>query len=222
MIGEESNVKRPILLAALAALIFGGLWAASSVVGADDDRRAGDVIKIEDQPDGSKQIHRVQADGEVIIEHQEQDGEVWFESNEVLGHDGEPVICPNGEPLRIDLEAEPKHPSSEEFNRASRGLPEGKSAAYNEYTGEFEIVDSVKVKSNSGPGPAIAMAGEPHVYKCDSENQPTLVPLSEVDPEAGREARENAKQFLQDLASGEGGGITGLGQENPAAGVAKP
>lgn len=194
----------PVLLVALVAV---GFVATSAVIGDNDPRRSGEVTKIDEHPDGSVSIYRSQADGELIIEHQEATGEVWFESNEVVGQDGELIICPNGEPLRIDLGHEAPPPTPEAARDAQQTMPEGKRAVFNEYTGEFEAVDAVTKAGTYGE----VTVSEPLVYKCDANNEPMLVPLSEVDPEAARDAHRAMAETLEQSDE-----LTGLGGD-PAA-----
>lgn len=190
------------------ALVAVGLWMASSVIGADDPRREGEVIKVEERKDGSTDIYREQSDGEIVVEHQAADGEVWFESNEIVGHDGNPIICPNGDPLRIDFRTEVKPPSVEAARHAQRGLPDDKRAVYNEYTGEFEVIDAV---TNSGPDGEVVLT-EPLVYKCDPKNEATVVPLSDVDPQAAEESRRQMTHQIEKAKD-----LTGLGSSPPDA-----
>lgn len=91
-----------------------------------------------------------------------------------------------------------------DFRDASRGLPPDKSAAFNEYTDRFEVVDSVAVRAGG-----LSTAGEPVVYDCDGPEPPRLVPLSAVDPGAGAATRQGARRTLQEIAGGE---LTGLGR----------
>lgn len=199
--------KTIVALVVLSAL---GLWAATSVIGATDDRQEGTVTKTEALPGGGQDIYREQEDGEVVIEHQEPDGSVWFESNEILGADGEPIVCPDGTPLRADFEVEEREPDPKELEKASRGLPDNKTVVFNEYTGEFEVAEAARVQVKTGVS-AVVTAGEPFVYKCDPQNEPTLVPLSEVDPEAGAEARKEARKRLTRITRNGGDSLTGLG-----------
>lgn len=183
-------MRRGRAFALLIALLGVGLWAATTGSGADDSRPGGEVA----------QIH--------------QDSEGSTEMRQVRGHDGEPIICPDGTPLRVDPDAEVARPSLAAFREVGRRLPADKSVGFNEYTGEFEILDSVRVKSGG-----IATAGEPMVYECGPGNEPTLAPLSEVDPQAGEQARRQAKESLEEIASGKDGGITGLGLEDGGEGA---
>ncbi|MEZ5155325.1 MAG: hypothetical protein R2718_04350 [Solirubrobacterales bacterium] len=189
---------------AVVLVAAGAFWAATSI-GAEDPRQAGAVAKVESHADGSSSIYREQEDGLVVVEHREVDGETWFESNEVLGEDGEPIVCPDGRTLKVDLDAEVQEPTAEEFFKARRDLPEDKTLAFNEYTGELEVVDVVRVEQNG-----ISMPTDPLIYQCGPNNEPVLVHLSEVDPEAAAEVRREAVEQLDDV-SGEGGILEDFG-----------
>jgi len=128
----------------------------------------------------------------------------WVVSSVAL--DGEPVICPDGEPPTIDFDAEPKEPSPREVFEAQRDLPQGKRAVFNEYTGEFQAVDAVGLRA----GDTTVAAQKPLVYKCGPNDEPVLVPLSEADPEAAEDARRRLEQQLGNVDE-----LTGLG-EDPA------
>lgn len=202
----RSLKRRATIFAALAALVAVGFWVASSVIAAGDPRLEGDVIKVEEQPDGGVDIYREQPDGGVVIEHQQADAAPWFESNEVVGYDGKPVVCTNGEPLRVDFDANVAQPTPSEAREAQRGLPDGKKAVFNEYSGEFESVDAVTEAGTYGE----VSVSEPLFYKCGPNNEPVLVPLSEIDPQAAeRQHRQIARQIRGSK------GLTGLG-EDPA------
>lgn len=189
--------------AALAALAAFGFWAASSVIAADDPRLEGEVVKVQAPPDGGVDVYRAQSDGRIVIEHQEADGETWFESNEVVGYDGKPVVCPNGEPLRVNLDAPAEQPTPSEVLQAQRGLPAGKKAVFNEHTGEFQTVDAVTEAGTFGE----VTVSEPFFYKCGANNEPMLVPLSDLDPQAAEEAHRQMADQLRESNDG----ISGLG-----------
>jgi hypothetical protein len=192
------------------AVFLVAIWVTSSVTGATTDpRREGDVIKVDTRPDGSSDIYRAQPDGEVIVEHHEPDGTTWFESNEVLGLNGQPIICPNSKPLRIDLDVEDvAHPSPSEIAEAQIGLPPGKMAVFNDYTGAFQVVDY----QVSERGDETVTYVEPLVYKCSLTNEPQLVPLSVVDPVAAETALQEFQQQVQN-----GDDVTGLGSDPASA-----
>jgi hypothetical protein len=196
--------RRPKTLIVFAAVLAAGFWTANTVIGAGDPRADGDVTGVQTQPDGSTDIYRIQPSGEVIVEHREVSGETWFESNEVLGQDGQPIICSNGEPLRIDLSRVAKEPSASEIADAQSGLPDGKVAVFNEYTGNFEIVNGGTYETQG----STVTAMEPLVYKCGPDNEPVLVPLSQMDPEAA----EQARRAFEEQARGSDA-LTGLGSD---------
>jgi hypothetical protein len=117
----------------------------------------------------------------------------------VIGGNGNPVVCPNDEPLSADFEASGEQPSMATARAAQRDLPEGQRAVFNEYTGEFEGVDAV---TEAGTYGKVAVA-EPLVYTCKS-NEPTLAPLSEVDPQAAREAHRRMSRLIPDRIESNG------------------
>jgi hypothetical protein len=128
----------------------------------------------------------------------------------MIGQDGQPIICPNGEPIRIDPGVQGKRPSLRDARDAQRDLPEGKGAVYNRYAGEFEAVDAVTDLEKYGD----VIVSEQLVYKCGPDNEPVLVPLSEMDPQAAEGAhRQVARQLRNSDES------TGLGE--PAASVVR-
>lgn len=80
---------------------------------------------------------------------------VWIpasKSNEILGRDGEPIVCPGGETLKTDLDSPIEGPSQANAREAERNLPDDKTLAFNEYTGEFEVVDSATASSRAWTG----------------------------------------------------------------------
>lgn len=203
-------ISRKTLLALSTGVVaIGLLVAAAAVIGFGDSPLDGDVVKVEAHPDGSVDTYREQADGEVVIEHRNAAGEVWFESNEVLGPDGDRIICPDGEPLRIDFDAAQAAPSQRELARARRHVPRGKALVFNEYTGDFQTVNTMRVRQ----GNTTVQAQVGLVYKCGPNNEPLLVPLSDVDPEAAAAARRDMQRAL----AGGGDGLSGLGSDPAAA-----
>lgn len=140
---------------------------------------------------------------------------VGWSGDEVLGQDGEPIICPDGSTLRADLGADAPEPKHQEFRKVLRGLPGDKTAVLNDYTGEFEVVDAVRVKVREG-ATAVTMPGEPFVYACDANNEPTLAPLSAVDPQAGAAARKQSRRTIRRILRQGGDDLTGLGSTMPA------
>lgn len=208
LISGDVRVRRYLRALVLCLGLAGaGFGIASAVMAAGNPLSEGVVIKVEPQPDGGTDIYRKQTSGRVVIEHQDPAGQSWFESNEVIGYDGKPVVCPDGEPLRVDVVTPSPEPSSDEIRQAQRGLPDDKRAVYNEYSGEFEVIDSLTKSSRLGD----VTISEPLYYKCNAANEPALVPLSEIDPEAAEAARSRMAEDLQ-----KSGGLTGLGS-NPAA-----
>jgi hypothetical protein len=205
-----ATVIRRAIFAVLAVFLV-AIWVTSSVTAATTDpRREGTVIKVEARPDGSSDIYRAQSDGEVIVEHRDPDGATWFESNEVLGLDGQPIICANGEPLRIDLDVEDvAHPSPSEIEAAQIGLPADKMAVFDEYKGAFQVVDYQVYER----GDEIVTGVEPLVYQCSPTNSPQLVPLSVVDPVMAEAARQAFQQQVQN-----GDDLTGLGSDPASIG----
>lgn len=196
-----------VLLTGVVAVCL--LVAAATVIGAGDSPLDGNVVKVEVQPDGSVDTYRQQDGGEVVIEHRNAAGDVWFESNEVLGPDGAPIICSDGEPLRIDFDTADNAPLPRELAQARQNVPPGKALAFNEYTGEFQAVDTMRVRQ--GDTTVLAQVGL--VYKCGPNNEPVLVPLSDVDPEAAAAARRDMQRSL----SGGDDGLSGLGADPAAA-----
>jgi hypothetical protein len=199
---------------AVLAVFLVAICVTSSVTAATTDpRREGTVIKVEARPDGSSDIYRAQSDGEVIVEHRDPDGATWFESNEVLGLDGQPIICPNGDPLRIDLDVEDvAHPSPSEIAAAQIGLPADKMAVFDEYKGAFQVVDYQVYQR----GDELVTGVEPLVYQCSPTSTPQLVPLSVVDPvmaEAARQAWQQQVQNSDDFLTGPGSDPASTGQE---------
>ena len=194
---------------ALISLLSGAV-VAGAVLADEDPLRSGEVVKVDEQPDGGTDVYRSQADGEILVEHQEPDGSSWFETNEVVGYDGEPVVCPDGEVLRVDLLREVAEPTPDEARQAQSGLPDGKRAVFNEFSGEFEVVDAVTKASTYGE----VSVSEPMYYACGPGNEPELVPLSEIDPEASARAHREMESLIRDHE-----GLTGLGgdpaRENP-------
>lgn len=193
------------LLGLLATLLLVGVWVATSVFGAGDPRQSGTVIKVQARPDGSTDIYRQQPDGEIIVEHSADnaaDGQSWFESNEVLGSDGKPIICPDGKPLMVpfdaDLEAQTKQPSPSEAAEANQGLPKGKIAVFNEYSGRFQKVEAKAITVNAG-GEEVT-ATEPLGYKCGAGDQPVLAPVSAIDPQAAKATDQQLKKQVRDSA----------------------
>jgi hypothetical protein len=85
----------------------------------------------------------------------------------LLGEDREPIVCPNGEPLRIDVDAPIPEPSLADGREAQRKLPDGKLAVFNAYTGEFEAVQGGDVKVGGGT----ASVPEPLVYGCGPQQR---------------------------------------------------
>lgn len=191
-------------IAAVAALVGAALWLATGVLGAGDPRQDGTVVKTETYPDGRTDTYRQQADGEVVIEHQAPGAETWFESNEVLGPDGKPITCADGETLRASFDTSVKQPTPTEIVDAQRGLPDGKIAAFNDYTGQFQVLNAVYYEDKGAQVAAV----EPLTYECGPDDQPRLVPLSEVDPAAAAAARE---QFLKQASDSRD--LTGLGSD---------
>ncbi len=189
----------------MLALAGASFWLASVVLAADDDPLAsGEVVRIDRLPDGSVDVYRSQADGREVVEHRDADGDTWFENNEVVGYDGEPVVCPDGEPLRVPLAEPAPEPNPTEVRRAQQGLPDGKKAVFNQYTGEFETVDAVTAAGTVGE----VSYSEPLYYACGPDDEPVLKPLSEIDPRAAAEARVQMKRQIADSA-----GLTGLGTD---------
>lgn len=135
-------------------------------------------------------------------------------AQEVLGEDGQPIVCPDGETLKIDFDAKIEEPTADEFFKARRELPEGKTLVFNEYTGELEVVDVVREERGG-----ISMPADPLVYQCGPNNEPTLVHLSDVDPEAAAEARRDVREQLDDI--NRGGLLEGLGGD-PAKNLPLP
>jgi hypothetical protein len=128
---------------------------------------------------------------------------VWV-AGSVIGHDGNPVICPNGEPP-LNFEANRGQPSMAAMRAAQRDLPEGQRAVFNEYSGEFEGVDALTEAARYGK----VAVPERLVSKCNSNDEPKLVPLSEVDPQAAREEHRRMARLLPDRH--ELNALTGLG-----------
>ena len=124
-----------------------------------------------------------------------------------LGQDAGRLICPDGEASSIDLDAKVEEPSLREALEAQRDLPKGKRAAFNEYTGEFQAVYAVGGEQKYGN----VTVPEPLVYACDPNNEPVLVLLWEVDPEAAEDAHRQFERQLRGSAES-----TGLGA-NPAS-----
>lgn len=192
----------------LLAAVGVGAWAVSSAItSASDPHGAGEVIKVRSHSDGSRDISRMKADGETVVEHQNANGHSWFESDEAVGPDGKPVICPNGEPLRLDPDAVSlgDEPTPKEITAAQRGVPPGKIAAFNEYIDEFEVVRAASFRK----GDVTVM--EPIAYDCGPNNEPKLVPLSKVDPKGARQAHRAFERQVRHA-----GELTGLGSD-PAA-----
>jgi hypothetical protein len=191
---------------AVLGVFLVAIWVTASVTaGTTDPRREGTVIKVETRPDGSSDIYRAQSDGEVIVEHRDPDGSTWFETNEVLGLDGQPIICPNGEPLRIDLDVEDvAHPTPSEIAAAQLGLPAGKMAVFDEYKGAFQVVDYQVYER----GDEMVTGVEPLAYQCSPTNTPRLVPLSVVDPVMAEAARQAWQQQVQNSDD-----LTGVGSD---------
>lgn len=205
-----------IRMGALAVLV---VFAATAgiVIGAQDERSEGEIVRVVASDDGGTEIWREQGEGRVVIEHQEPDRTVWYESNDVVGPDGGPVICPDGTPLRIDFDREVPDPSEEELAEARAELRNDPThaASLNEYTGKIELVDAVQVEDRNGMTISIPVA-EPKVYRCGPNNEPVTVPLSEIDPQAAREARSDAIAAIKEqAASGELDELTGLGEDPP-------
>jgi len=126
----------------------------------------------------------------------------WVASS-IIGDNGNPVMCPNDEPLSIDVEASREQPSMADARAAQRDLPDGQRAVFNEYTGEFEGVDA---RTKAGTYGEVTVP-ERLVYKCDNHDEPNLVPLSEVDP---RTAQEEHRQMSRQIRGWRE--LTGLGK----------
>lgn len=135
-------------------------------------------------------------------------------SNEILGRDGEPIVCPDGETLKTDLDSPIEEPSQAGAREAERNLPDDKTLAFNEYTGEFEVVDSVRTERGG-----ISMPSDPLVYECGPGNEPKVVHLSEVDPEAAAEVRRGVLRQIDDVRRH--GLLKGM-DGNPDKGFAAP
>jgi hypothetical protein len=120
----------------------------------------------------------------------------------VIGHDG---VCPAGEPISADSPSD-RQPTLAAARAAQRDLPEGERAVFNGYTGEFEGVDAVTAAGTYGD----VSVSELLVYECDSNDEPTLVPLSEVDPEAAEEEHREMARLLTERSLG---GLIGLGRD---------
>jgi hypothetical protein len=127
---------------------------------------------------------------------------VWV-AGSVIGDDGNPVICPNDEPLSMNVEANREQPSMAEARAAQRDLPAGQRAVFNEYTGEFEGVDA---RTKAGTYGEVTVP-ERLVYKCDNHDEPKLVPLSEVDPRAAQEEHRQMSRLIRGSLE-----LTGLGK----------
>jgi hypothetical protein len=123
---------------------------------------------------------------------------VWVASS-VTGDDGT-IICSNGQPLALDADASREQPSMAAMRAAQRDLPEGQRAVFNEYTGEFEGVDAVTAAGTYGQ----VTVAEELVYTCNSDNEPALAPLSEVDPQAAQEAHRQMSRLLPDRLEANG------------------
>lgn len=112
-------------------------------------------------------------------------------------------MCGDGRPLRVELDGEVQPPSLEEARQAQRGLPAGKKAVFNQYTGEFQAVDAVTKAGTYGD----VSVSEPLYPKCGPGNEPVLAPLSEIDPQA---AQDLHRELAQEVVRGSDE-LTGLG-----------
>jgi hypothetical protein len=118
----------------------------------------------------------------------------------VTADEGNPTVCSNGEPPGRDAEASRHQPSMAATRAAQHDLPQGQRAVFNEYTDKFEGVDAVTAAGTYGQ----VTVAEELVYTCNSDNEPVLAPLSEVDAQAAEEAHRQMSRLLPDRLEANG------------------